>query len=63
MTLAPSELILNEDGSIYHLHLLPEHIAETIITVGDPDRVETVTKHFDTIEFSTQKDLLPYTNV
>ena len=55
MTLAPSELILNEDGSIYHLHLLPEHIAETIITVGDPERVETVTKHFDIIEFSTQK--------
>ena len=55
MTLAPSELILNKDRSIYHLHLLPEQIADTIITVGDPDRVESVTKHFDTIEFSTQK--------
>jgi len=55
MTLAPSELILNEDGSIYHLHLLPEQIADTIITVGDPDRVEHVTRHFESVEFSTQK--------
>jgi uridine phosphorylase len=50
-----SELILNADGSIYHLHLKPENIAETIITVGDPDRVTEVSKHFDKIEFSTQK--------
>ena len=49
MTLAPSEFILNEDGSIYHLHLLPHQIAQTIITVGDPDRVDTVTQHFDSI--------------
>ena len=55
MTLAPSELILNEDGSIYHLHLLPHQIADTVITVGDPDRVEQVTKHFDSTEFSVQK--------
>ena len=55
MTLAPSELILNEDGSIYHLHLLPHQLADTVITVGDPDRVEQVTKHFDSIEFSVQK--------
>ncbi len=53
--IAASELILNPDGSIYHLNLRPEHIANTIITVGDPDRVDTVTKHFDTIEFTTQK--------
>tara|TARA_R110002073_G_scaffold40547_1_gene114834 strand:+ start:38657 stop:39529 length:873 start_codon:yes stop_codon:yes gene_type:complete len=53
--IAASELILNNDGSIYHLNLKPEHIASTIITVGDQDRVSDVTKHFDSIEFSTQK--------
>lgn len=55
MTIKESELILNSDGSIYHLNLLPEDIATTIITVGDPDRVSSVTKHFDRIEFSKQK--------
>lgn len=53
--IAASELILNPDGSIYHLNLQPENIADTIITVGDQDRVSEVTKHFDSIEFSTQK--------
>lgn len=53
--LAQSELILNEDGSIYHLNLLPNEIAHTIITVGDPDRVSDVTKHFDSIEVSKQR--------
>lgn len=51
----PSELILNDDGSVYHLHLRPEHIATDIITVGDPDRVAQVSKHFDSIEFQMQK--------
>lgn len=55
MPIKNSELILNPDGSVYHLNLRPEHIAKTIITVGDPDRVDTVTKHFDTIEFKTKK--------
>jgi len=55
MPIKESELILNPDGSIYHLNLKPEHIADTIITVGDPDRVDSVTKHFDTIEFATHK--------
>lgn len=50
-----SELILNPDGSIYHLNLKPEHIAEDIIFVGDQDRVEKVTALFDSIEFTTQK--------
>ena len=50
-----SELILNPDGSVYHLNLKPEHIANDIIFVGDPDRVEKITQHFDSIEFSTQK--------
>ena len=45
-----TELILNPDGSIYHLHLKPEHIAPLIIFVGDPERVGEVSKHFDSIE-------------
>lgn len=55
MPIAPSELILNPDGSVYHLHLRPQDIAHTIVTVGDPDRVDTVTALFDTIRFTTQK--------
>lgn len=50
-----SELILNADGSIYHLNLLPEHISDTIITVGDPDRVASVSKYFDEIEVAVAK--------
>jgi uridine phosphorylase len=53
--IAESELILNADGSIYHLNLLPENIAETIIFVGDQDRVGKVTQYFDTVDFETQK--------
>lgn len=48
--LEPSELILNPDGSIYHIKLKPEHIADTIIVVGDQNRVERVSKHFSNIE-------------
>ncbi|CAM4272016.1 nucleoside phosphorylase [Zobellia nedashkovskayae] len=55
MQLSPSELILNADKSIYHLNLLPEDLAETIITVGDPDRVANVSKFFDTIELKKGK--------
>jgi len=55
MQLKPAELILNEDSSIYHLNLLPEDIATTIITVGDPDRVHQVSRHFDTIEIKKGK--------
>ncbi|MCG2611596.1 nucleoside phosphorylase [Flavobacterium sp. SM15] len=50
-----SELILNPDGSVYHLNLKPEHIAHDIIFVGDQYRVEKITKHFDNVEFTTQK--------
>lgn len=50
-----SELILNPDGSVYHLNLKPEHIAHNIIFVGDQNRVEKITQFFDCIEFSTQK--------
>ncbi len=50
-----SELIVNPDGSVYHLNLKPENIANDIIFVGDQDRVEKITAHFDSIEFTTQK--------
>lgn len=50
-----SELILNPDGSVYHLNLKPEHIAHDIIFVGDQNRVEKITQFFDSIEFSMQK--------
>jgi uridine phosphorylase len=50
-----SELILNPDGSVYHLNLKPEQIADDIIFVGDQNRVEKITQFFDSIEFSTQK--------
>lgn len=53
--IAESELVLNPDGSVYHLNLKPEHIAQTIIFVGDQDRVTKVAKHFDEITFETQK--------
>lgn len=46
-----TNLILNEDGSVYHLNLLPRHISDTIITVGDPSRVYRVSQYFDDIEF------------
>ena len=50
-----SELILNPDGSVYHLNLRPEHIADTIITVGDPGRVHQVSQYFDEVEFEMNK--------
>lgn len=46
----PSELIINNDGSIFHLHLKPEDIADTILLVGDPGRVDTVSDYFSKIE-------------
>ena len=50
MQLSASELILNADSSIYHLNLLPEDLAETVILVGDQNRVPLVSKYFDTLE-------------
>ncbi len=50
-----SELIINPDGSIYHLHLKPEHLASNVFTVGDPDRVALVSKYFDQIDFKMSK--------
>jgi len=55
MAIPQSELILNPDGSIYHLNLKPEHLANTVITVGDPDRVHKITKYFDTVEYRIHK--------
>ena len=53
--IASSELVLNPDGSVYHLNLLPEHIATDIIFVGDQNRVPKVAKHFESQEFDIQK--------
>lgn len=55
MKIAESDLIINPDGSIYHLNLLPGDIADNIITVGDPDRVSDVSKYFDRIEYKKGK--------
>jgi uridine phosphorylase len=52
--IAESELIINHRGAIYHLNLKPEEVAQNIITVGDPDRVSLVSKHFDAIEVKHQ---------
>jgi uridine phosphorylase len=53
--ISETDLILNDDGSVYHLKLLPEDLADTIITVGDPERVHEVSKHFDRIELKRSK--------
>lgn len=55
MQISPTDLIINPDGSIYHLSLRPEHLADTIITVGDPDRVEKVSQYFDSVEIKINK--------
>lgn len=47
-----SELIINPDGSVFHLHLKPEHLADTVILVGDPGRVELVASYFDSVELT-----------
>lgn len=53
--LAASELVLNPDGSAYHLNILPEDLADKIILVGDPDRVPKVSQYFDTVEVKKNK--------
>ncbi|NQX56262.1 nucleoside phosphorylase [Pedobacter panaciterrae] len=53
--ISEADLIINQDGTIYHLSLLPEDLAQTVITVGDPDRVSEVSKHFDSIELKKGK--------
>jgi uridine phosphorylase len=53
--ISETDLILNPDGSVYHLSLLPKHISETIITVGDPNRVYMISQFFDEVEFEMNK--------
>jgi len=55
MPISETDLILNKDGSVYHLNLLPKHISDTIITVGDPSRVYRVSQYFDDVEFEMNK--------
>jgi len=55
MPILDAELILNRDGSIYHLNLHPEQVAPTILTVGDPERVKMVSQYFDRIEHKVKK--------
>lgn len=55
MRIAESELILNSDGSVYHLNLLPGEVANTIILVGDPERVPKISRYFDKIEIQKTK--------
>ena len=50
-----SELVLNNDGSVYHLNLKPQHISDNVLIVGDPSRVYRISKHFDKIEFEMNK--------
>lgn len=49
-TIPPSELVINDDGSVFHLHLKPEQLADTVLLMGDPGRVEMVASFFDDIE-------------
>ena len=53
--ISEADLVINPDGSVYHLNLLPEDIADTVITVGDPERIPAITKHFDRIELKKGK--------
>jgi len=53
--ISETDLILNKDGSLYHINLLPGEVGDTIITVGDPDRVHQVSKYFDSIELKKKK--------
>jgi uridine phosphorylase len=64
MKLSPTDLILNADGTVYHLGLLPQHIASTIIVVGDPDRVAQVSKYFDSVIFTqTKREFVTHTGL
>ncbi|MDB5190616.1 MAG: phosphorylase [Segetibacter sp.] len=64
LKIAESELILNSRGAIYHLDVRPDELANTIITVGDPDRVKEVSKHFDTVEVKrNHREFVTHTGV
>lgn len=53
--LSAADLVLNRDGSVYHLSLHPRHISDTILTVGDPSRVNAISQHFDSVEFEMNR--------
>ena len=53
--ISETDLVLNPDGSVYHLNLLPKHISDIIIAVGDPGRVYSVSQYFDEVEFEMNK--------
>ena len=53
--ISETDLIINPDGSVYHLNLKPSHLSDTIITVGDPNRVHRVSSYFDSIDFEMNK--------
>ncbi len=55
LKISNTDLILNPDGTVYHLNLKPRHIADTIITVGDPGRVHRITRFFDKVHFEMNK--------
>ncbi len=60
--LKESELVLHPDGSIYHLKMRPEHVADDVIVVGDPGRVKEVSKYFDTVEIrNTHREMVSHT--
>lgn len=62
--IAESELVLNNDGSVYHLKLRPEHISDTILIVGDQGRVETISKQFTNIEYKIQnREFVTHTGI
>jgi uridine phosphorylase len=59
-----SELILNPDGSVYHLRLKPEHVAPVVLVVGDQNRVETISKYFDKVEYKIQcREFVTHTGI
>ncbi len=63
-TLAPSELVLNPDGSIYHLALRPDQVGDLVLVVGDQGRVERISRHFEKIEHRTQnREFVAHTGV
>ena len=62
--IAESELIINDRGAIYHLDLRPEELADTVVTVGDPDRVQEFSKYFDTVEVKRQhREFVTHTGI
>ncbi|GHT47202.1 hypothetical protein AGMMS49965_25160 [Bacteroidia bacterium] len=53
-TISPDQLPINADGSVFHLHLKPEQLADKVVMMGDPERVPVVASRFDSVEFDLQ---------